>query len=290
MARDDGGGAEGGSGPDGVWKVSRKLVQCAGCGRGSDEAVFGAVSLRFEAAAIAPPHPARPPGDVSKVRRCRTAEKDGRGVIAFLGVTIQHRAMSTLHLVPDDLRELYYVKEWRNATGVLQTACPDEWSDIVEVLREFRLLKSEVIAKGGRKSPVANRIDGGFYARGWAEKKFDTAISVDDYEYASPTHSVDCFKGRVGVEVEWNNKDPFYDRDLNNFRLLFDLRVIDVGIIITRSSELQTIFKQLGKGDSYGASTTHHEKLWPRLEGGGGGGCPVLTFAIRPQLFVDDIP
>lgn len=140
-------------------------------------------------------------------------------MIAFLSITIQHRAMSTLHLVPADLRETYHVKEWRNATGILETACPDEWGDIIAVLRGFKLLKSEVIAKGGRKSPVAKRIDSGFYTRGWAEKKFDTAISVDDREYASPTHSVDCFKGRVGVEVEWNNKDPFYDRDLNNFRL-----------------------------------------------------------------------
>jgi hypothetical protein len=36
----------------------------------------------------------------------------------------------------------------------------------------------------------------------------------------------------VALEVEWNNKDPFYDRDLNNFRLLFDLQVIDVGVIM----------------------------------------------------------
>ena len=143
--------------------------------------------------------------------------------------------------------------------------------------------------KGGRKSPIATRIDGAFYRLGWKERKFATAIVVDGSRVDSPTHSVDCFKGRVGVEVEWNNKDPFYDRDLNNFRLLFDLRVIDVGIIITRGSELQKIFKALGKGDSYGASTTHHEKLWPRLDGGGGGGCPVLTFAIRDSLYVEDV-
>ena len=61
------------------------------------------------------------------------------------------------------------------------------------------------------------------------------------------------------------------------------------GVIITRSSELQAIFKRLGKGDSYGASTTHHQKLWPRLDGGGGGGCPVLTFAIKPNLYVEDV-
>lgn len=196
--------------------------------------------------------------------------------------------MSTLHLVPEDLRQLYHVREWRNAAGVLATACPGEWAEIIEVLRAFRLLRSEIQAAGGRKSPIANQIDGGFYARGWTEKQFQTAIKLDGELFESPTHKIDCHKGRVALEVEWNNKDPFFDRDLNNFRLLFDLRAIDVGVVVTRATELQAIFKRLGKGASYGASTTHHEKLWPRIEGGGGGGCPVLTFAITPALYVDD--
>lgn len=196
--------------------------------------------------------------------------------------------MSTVHLVPEDLRNLYHVKEWRNATGVLQTACPGEWQEIIEILRDFRLLRSEIEAPGKNRSPISKALDGRFYAAGWVEKKFETAITIDDQTFASPTHKVDCFKGRVAVELEWNNKDPFFDRDLNNFRLLFDLRAIDVGVIITRSSELQGIFAGLGKGSSYGNSTTHHEKLWPRLDGGGGGGCPVLTFAITPALYVDD--
>ena len=198
--------------------------------------------------------------------------------------------MTTLHLVPEELRRLYHVKEWRNATGILATSCPEEWRQIIEVLRKFRLLRSEVQAAGKNRSPIARQIDSAFASLGWVEKKFSTLIKVDDFEYESPTHKVDCFKGRVALELEWNNKDPFFDRDLNNFRLLFDLRAIDVGVIVTRASELQQIFNKLGKGKSYGNSTTHHTKLWPRLDGGGGGGCPVLTFAITPSLFVDDGP
>ncbi len=198
--------------------------------------------------------------------------------------------MTTEHLVPEDLRDLYLVKEWRNATGILATACPEEWEEIIEVLRAFRLLRSEVQAAGKNRSPIARQIDSSFSKLGWKETQFATAIKIDDREYSSPTHKVDCFKGRVALELEWNNKDPFFDRDLNNFRLLFDLRAIDVGVIITRSSELQNIFNELGKGSSYGNSTTHHTKLWPRLDGGGGGGCPVLTFAITPALYVDDGP
>lgn len=198
--------------------------------------------------------------------------------------------MSTLHLVPTDLGDFYHVKEWRNATGVLTTACPNEWQDIVDVLRTFRLLRSEVQAEGKNRSLISQRIDGALYKRGWIEKNFATSFKIDGQEFESPTHAVDCFKGRVALEVEWNNKDPFFDRDLNNFRLLFDIRAIDVGVIVTRASELQKIFNSLGKGKSYGNSTTHHGKLWPRLDGGGGGGCPVLTFAITPNLYVDDGP
>ena len=198
--------------------------------------------------------------------------------------------MSTLHLVPPDIQSVYHVKEWRNAAGVLHTACPAEWQDVQDVLREFRLLKSEVLVGGGNRSLISRRVDDALYRRGWQEKGFATSITVDETKSDSPTHAVDCLKRGVALEMEWNNKDPFFDRDLNNFRLLFDLRAIQVGIIITRSWELQDIFKQLGKGASYGKATTHHEKLWPKIEGGGGGGCPVLTFAIRPALFVDDGP
>lgn len=193
--------------------------------------------------------------------------------------------MSTVHLVPHELRQTYHVHEWRNAAGVLKTACPKEWADLVAVLREFRLYETEVLAAGGNRSPISDRLDAAFYKRGWKEKKFETAIILDDNRVESPTHKIDCFKGTVALEIEWNNKDPFFDRDLNNFRLLFELRAIEVGVIITRGSELQQQFNALGKGSSYGNSTTHLNKLLPRLDGGGGGGCPVLVFAISERLY-----
>ena len=80
----------------------------------------------------------------------------------------------------------------------------------------------------------------------------------------APTHKIDNFKNRVGVEVEWNNKDPFFDRDLNNFRLLHQLDVLSVGVIITRLWELQEEFKELGKGASYGMNTTHFGSCCPK--------------------------
>src|SRR5207249_11662519 len=118
-----------------------------------------------------------------------------------------------------------------------------------------------------RKEPLADSIDQGFFARGWQEKKFATQIRVDQNVIDSPTHKVDCFKNGVGVEIEWNNKTEFYDRDLNNFRLLFELRALNVGVIITRCDELQEIFHDLGRGSSYGPTTTILSKLVRKMEG-----------------------
>jgi hypothetical protein len=196
--------------------------------------------------------------------------------------------MVTTHLVPADLLDLYEVHEWRNAAGVLATSAPNEWEEIQNALRTFRLYRSEVATRGGSRSNIVKRLEEPLSTAGWIEKQFRTAIEIDDVSTPSPTHKVDCFKNRVALEVEWNNKDPFFDRDLNNFRLLFDLRVIDVGVIVTRADHLQAIFDDLGRGSSFGNSTTHLSKLLPRLNGGGGGGCPVLVFGITKSLYVDD--
>lgn len=190
-------------------------------------------------------------------------------------------------MIPDEISRKFDVREWRNGLSVLSAARSQEWREILNVLMNFSLLKSDILKPGGGKSPIARRLDSGFFSLGWEEKSFDTKIIVDDIVHTTPTHKVDCFKNRVALEVEWNNKDPFYDRDLNNFRLLFDLHAIDVGVIVTRCTELQTIFNDLGKGASYGASTTHLDKLTPRLDGGGGGGCPVVVFGIRKEAYID---
>jgi hypothetical protein len=190
--------------------------------------------------------------------------------------------------LPADIVARYEVHEWRNGLAILAAAHPKEWRNILEVLRGFKLLKSDVMKPGGSKGLISSKLDSHFTRLGWVEKKFDTKIVVDSAEHIAPTHKVDCYKDRVALEVEWNNKDPFYDRDLNNFRLLFELRAIDAGVIITRCSELQQIFNKLGRGPSFGNSTTHMAKLLPRLEGGGGGGCPVVVFGIRGADYVED--
>lgn len=208
----------------------------------------------------------------------------------------------SIDLLPDEVRNRYEVKEWKHACAILRSDFPNEYKDIVEILGGFQFLRSEAMAEGKNRSRVSQRLDGQFYERGWQQKSFDTKVVVDEREMISPTHSVDCFRNGIAVEIEWSNKDPFYDRDLNNFRLLFELRAISAGVIITKSDELKDVFRKIkvpskrrktvGKMttlyEKFGASTTWMSKLTPRIEGGGGGGCPILVFAIRRAAYVED--
>lgn len=193
-----------------------------------------------------------------------------------------------VELLPKFIRTNYEVHEWKHACAILAGDFPSEWKDVMDLLTEFRLCKSWIEEAGGRKSKVATAIDEFLLKRGWREKQFATSVKVDKTVHDSPTHKVDCYKNRVALEIEWNNKDPFFDRDLNNFRLLFELRAISAGVIITRCDHLQEIFNGLGRGSSYGASTTHMSKLLTRVEGGGGAGCPILVFGITDKLYKKD--
>ncbi len=190
-----------------------------------------------------------------------------------------------LNLIPAAVVKKFEVAEKNHATAILHEDFPHEWEDLMTMLSEFVLRKSHIMQPGGRKSPIAISIDGFFYGRGWQEHNFEIEVKADEATTLAPTHHVDYFRNRVAIETEWNNKDPFFDRDLTTFRLLFDLNVLSVGVVITRASELQEIFDELGRGASFGQSTTHMGKLVPKLDNRASGGCPVLAFGIKKQAY-----
>jgi hypothetical protein len=256
------------------------------------------------------------PGDAPIAMSLLPAGDDPRGLPREAAPGFDEPA--DMQYVPADLRARYEVHSWRNAATILHSGHGSEWDDITSVLRSFRLKKSYVVKShdddddasdeaegGGNKSKVSKALDGAFSERGWFETIFHTKIEVTAerrtsrdktapgeafvvQRYNAPTHFIDCYKNRIGLEVQWNNKDPFYDRDLNNFRLLFDLRVIDVGVIVTRCTELRDFFKSVlpkGAHTKYSSNTTHMGKLIPLLQGGGGGGCPIIVFGLSPRLF-----
>jgi len=172
-----------------------------------------------------------------------------------------------IDIIPRALRERYRFEERNHACGILASDFPSEWQDLLDCLDQFWLHSSWITVGGGGRSQIPREIDGFLVARGWTEKQFDVRIVVDGREYPTPTHKIDNVKSRVGVEVEWNNKTEFYDR-------------------ITRVSELQALFDELHIGRKYGASTTHWDKLIPKVDGGGAGGCPLLLVGITRECYV----
>jgi hypothetical protein len=183
----------------------------------------------------------------------------------------------------------YDIYEFRYAGTIFRHEYPEEFSQLTTLLEKFQITHEDILTPGGRKSSIAQKFDDELYSNGWEEKQWDIDIVIDGASHDSPTHKVDYFKNKVAIELEWNNKDPFYDRDLNNFRLLHELDVISVGIIVTRADELQGLFNELGRGASYGASTTRVGKLLPKIMGGGAAETPLLVFAIRKEACVETV-
>ena len=50
------------------------------------------------------------------------------------------------------------------------------------------------------------------------------------------------------LEIEWNNKDPFFDRDLENFQRLHALGAISLGVLVTRGASLQAALPGIVRG------------------------------------------
>jgi hypothetical protein len=73
--------------------------------------------------------------------------------------------------LPNDIRELYEVHNYRNAAQVLATGCPAEFQEIISGLREFRLTLADIRKPGGNESEIPKRISALLRAKGWMETR-----------------------------------------------------------------------------------------------------------------------
>jgi CRISPR-associated protein Csd2 len=203
--------------------------------------------------------------------------------------------MSWTEHIPSDIQHLYEIYDWRHAAVILAREFPTEFEEICLVLRQFRFSEADVTQAGGNESPIPKRFSSILRPLGWEERQLNARLLVDEEEVSHDSHKVDYLKGRVAFDLEWNSKDQTFDRDLYAFRAFFDYGKISLGILVTRSNELDPWIASLGEytdkngnkryyKNKFGSSTTHMGKLLPRLQAGRNGGCPVLVFGITPTL------
>jgi hypothetical protein len=187
----------------------------------------------------------------------------------------------------------YRVRVTRYADIILAHAFPELWADLQGAFGELNIHLAELEKGGGNRTPIAARFDASLSRRGWGKRTIEIEKHVDRISVMGVRgHEIDMFKigpGReypgVGCEMEWNNKDPFFDRDLNNFAALHREGVVAVGVIVTRGPSLQSVLNaaKIGGRTKYGASTTWWDKLLPRVNLGGGGECPLLLVGIETE-------
>jgi hypothetical protein len=136
--------------------------------------------------------------------------------------------------------EIYFT---RFADSILVGHFNDARDELVKILSEFTIHEAEVIKGGGGRSTITQALAGLFDARGWNKKIIETSLHVEQKILPSKSHEVDHYKdfaqGSIGLEIEWNNKDPFYDRDLENFRKIHQIGELSLGVIVTRGFSLQ---------------------------------------------------
>ena len=120
---------------------------------------------------------------------------------------------------------------------------PGALAEIAEVLDQVALPITEIIGSGGGETKFTQRLRRALAARGWQKYQFVIAKTVNGEPRESTSHEVDHVKkfnaGVIACEIEWNNKDPFFDRDLENFKRLHAEGAISMGVLITRGQSLQ---------------------------------------------------
>lgn len=122
--------------------------------------------------------------------------------------------------------------------------------ELEAVLGNITIPIEELIRGGGGEGALTQRMRRSLADEyGWKKHRFEIKKIVDGEEKESISHQIDHVKkfrtGTFALEIEWNNKDPFYDRDLENFKRLHADGVISIGGIITRGSSLQAAMRDL---------------------------------------------
>ena len=154
-----------------------------------------------------------------------------------------------------------------HAEAILAVDFPDEIAELVGRCAGFAIPVAELIGSGGGEARSTQRLRRGLAEQGWRKHRFEVALTVDGrVKEAVRTRSTTCGAGRAGtlaLEIEWNNKDPFFDRDLENFQRLHAQSVISLGIIVTRGAALQAAMAAIGRGVLRANGSTRRSALMP---------------------------
>lgn len=220
--------------------------------------------------------------------------------------------------IAPELLEKFEFRNYNHALEIITQAFPEEWHEIEDCLRQLRITTDDLREAGGNETNIPKKFDDVLYPYGWREIRISGDLHIKLFprqaeqrgrfssepfeERVIPGyidgHNIDFLKNRIAFDLEWNSKDQTFDRDLLAMRTYYDCDIVSAGIIITRSAELNEVFKTIYDYDArsrqwkpilrkYGASTTWMGKLTYRLDSRRNGGCPILAIGMRTPCITD---
>lgn len=144
----------------------------------------------------------------------------------------------------------FQVEFHSHAAAILSVDFPRAVDELEDALAAATIPIEEIIAGGGGESKGTQRLRKALAARGWVKTCFVVEKRINGIQKESQSHEVDHVRSfengaRIALEIEWNNKDPFYDRDLENFKRLHADGAISVGVIVTRGRSLHENMREL---------------------------------------------
>lgn len=208
-----------------------------------------------------------------------------------------------------EIQNKFEFHNFGHAIEILSQSFPEEWNDLLNCFQKFFLTHQDILRAGGNESPIPKKFDDLLYPFGWREIRISGDLLIKFFPRKSiqrrgrfsdqpfdekvienyiDGHNIDFVKNKVAFDLEWNSKDQTFDRDLLAMRTYFDCGIIDVGIIVTRSENMNEVFEELKILSKYGASTTWMGKLLYRLKSRRNGGCPILAVGIKKTCIKGD--
>jgi len=140
----------------------------------------------------------------------------------------------------------YQVQFECHARAILGADFPSAIAELEDALVRATIPIEEIVAGGGGEARGTQRLRRALAAKGWRKMNFKVEKRINDVPRESQSHEVDHVRefevdgrlARIALEIEWNNKDPFFDRDLENFKRLHADGAISAGVIVTRGRSL----------------------------------------------------
>lgn len=102
-----------------------------------------------------------------------------------------------------------------HARAILSVDFPEVARQLETILREATIPIEEIIGSGGGETKGTQRLRRALHDQGWHKHQFQIQRTIDGVPRESVSHEVDHVHrfdaGVVALEIEWNNKDPFFD-------------------------------------------------------------------------------